>query len=69
MLSAMGLNDDLASSAIRVSLGHATTEADCKAFIEAWRTIASADERKRKQRNTQDAAGAGEPLHQISGVH
>ncbi len=69
VLSAMGLNDDLASSAIRVSLGHTTTQADCKAFIEAWRTIASADERKRKQRNTQDAAGTGGPLHQLSGVH
>lgn len=69
VLSAMGFGDALASSAIRISLGHATTQTDCKVFIDAWRTIASADERKRTQRNTQDAARTGGPLHQLSGVH
>ncbi len=38
-LDAMGLEEDLATSAIRVSLGWATTENDIAAFEKAWRAI------------------------------
>ena len=39
VLSAMGLAPDIATSAIRVSLGHGTTTADGDAFIDAWRSL------------------------------
>lgn len=39
VLDAMGLDGAVASSAIRVSLGHASTKADVDAFIEAWRGV------------------------------
>ncbi|GAA4217183.1 cysteine desulfurase [Sagittula marina] len=37
VLRAMGYGDDIASSAIRVSLGLDTTEDDVSRFVEAWR--------------------------------
>ena len=39
VLAAMGVSDDVAGSAIRVSLGRATSEADVDRFIEAWKTL------------------------------
>jgi cysteine desulfurase len=36
VLAAMGIADDLAESAIRVSLGWNTTESDVDRFIAAW---------------------------------
>jgi cysteine desulfurase len=39
VLSAMGLGEDLASCAVRVSLGWTTTEDDVERFIETWCTI------------------------------
>lgn len=42
VLSAMGLPPEIASAAIRVSLGHATTEADVAAFLGAWKACAPA---------------------------
>lgn len=36
VLAAMGIGPELASAAIRVSLGHATREADIDAFLSAW---------------------------------
>ncbi|MBT7643514.1 MAG: cysteine desulfurase, partial [Rhodospirillales bacterium] len=39
VLSAMGLAPDIATSAIRVSLGFGTTTADGDAFIDAWRSL------------------------------
>lgn len=39
VLTAMGLAPDVAGSAIRVSLGAATTEADIAAFLAAWKRI------------------------------
>ena len=41
VLLAMGLDSELARSAIRVSLGPNTTEADIAAFLAAWKTIVS----------------------------
>jgi len=40
-LRAMGLSDDIQRSAIRVSLGWATTDSDIAAFLAAWTTIAA----------------------------
>lgn len=42
VLAAMGVAPDIARAAIRVSLGHATTQADIERFIEAWRTLVPA---------------------------
>lgn len=39
VLSAMGLMPAVASAAIRVSLGHETTERDVERFVEAWRSV------------------------------
>lgn len=36
VLAAMGVPDDLARAAIRVSLGRTTTEADARRFIDGW---------------------------------
>jgi cysteine desulfurase len=36
VLQALGLNDDVASSAIRVSLGIETTEDEVMRFAQAW---------------------------------
>lgn len=41
VLSAMGLDSELARSAIRISLGPNTTEIDIAAFLAAWKTIVS----------------------------
>jgi len=39
VLAAMGVSDDLAECAIRVSLGWTTTGADVDRFIAAWRAL------------------------------
>ena len=39
VLAAMGVGDDLASTAIRVSLGWTTGEADVERFIEVWTSV------------------------------
>lgn len=39
VLTAMGLGRDLASSALRISLGWATKEADIDRFLAAWATV------------------------------
>ena len=36
VLKAMGAEDETAGSAIRVSLGPTTTEAEISGFVEAW---------------------------------
>jgi cysteine desulfurase len=41
VLSAMGLAPEVAASAIRVSLGHATREDDIGRFLAAWKEIAA----------------------------
>jgi len=41
VLAAMGVGSDLASAALRLSLGWTTTEADIDRFLEAWRTLVS----------------------------
>ena len=46
VLRAMGLDDQAAESAIRVSLGPTTTEAEVLGFVEAW---AGAEEKFRKR--------------------
>ena len=40
VLAAMGIAPEIARGAIRVSIGHATTEHDIDAFLAAWREIA-----------------------------
>lgn len=42
-LSAMGLDPDLAQSALRVSLGHASTDQDVAQFLEAWKSLYRGD--------------------------
>ncbi|MFA5950740.1 MAG: cysteine desulfurase family protein [Hyphomicrobium sp.] len=42
VLTAMGLAPDIARSAIRVSIGTATTEQDLAAFVAAWNAIGNA---------------------------
>lgn len=42
VLEAMGLGPEIATSAIRISLGPATTKDEIAAFVEAWRQIAGA---------------------------
>jgi cysteine desulfurase len=44
-LQAMGLSSELAAGAIRISLGHTTTEDDIAAFLVAWQSVAA----KRRQ--------------------
>lgn len=39
VLTAMGANDDAAKSALRISLGWATTQADIDRFLESWSKI------------------------------
>jgi cysteine desulfurase len=46
VLAAMGAPDALAGSAIRVSLGAGTTEADIDAFVGAWRGLAARADRR-----------------------
>jgi cysteine desulfurase len=41
VLKAMGMLEDEASEAIRVSIGRETGEDDIMRFLEAWREIAS----------------------------
>ena len=41
VLEAMGLGDEIAKGAIRVSLGPQTTDNDIAAFLAAWKTIVS----------------------------
>jgi cysteine desulfurase len=41
VLRAMGLGDDIAGSAIRVSLGWASKAADIDRFLEAWSAVAA----------------------------
>jgi len=41
VLAAMGVAPELASGAIRVSIGPTTTENEIDSFIEAWRTVAA----------------------------
>jgi cysteine desulfurase len=40
VLEAMGVQSEIADGAIRVSLGHATTENDISAFLAAWQSVA-----------------------------
>jgi cysteine desulfurase len=47
VLTAMGLPPEIATGAIRVSLGWNTVEADIDTFLEAWTAIAGAKGRQR----------------------
>jgi cysteine desulfurase len=42
VLAAMGVSPALTQAAVRVSLGWATTEADIRRFLDAWRKLATA---------------------------
>lgn len=39
VLTAMGVNDEDAKCALRISMGYATTQADIDAFLESWKKI------------------------------
>lgn len=39
VLSAMGVSDDLAAGAIRISIGHGTSEEHVRRFLDAWKDI------------------------------
>jgi len=39
VLTAMGVNEDDAKSALRISMGWATTPADIDHFLESWKKI------------------------------
>lgn len=67
VLAAIGLMPEIASSAIRVSLGPETTTRDCNAFLDAWRAIRGP--REAIPHHSFTAAGSGGPLHASSGVH
>ena len=41
VLDAMGVPEEIAISAVRVSLGWDTTEAEIDRFVEAWRALAA----------------------------
>ena len=45
VLDAMGIDRDLASRAVRISLGWRTTEGDVERIIEGWATLRSRDSR------------------------
>jgi len=48
VLEAMGMDDELASGAIRVSLGWETSEDEIERFLEAWRDITRSLEERRR---------------------
>lgn len=53
VLAAMGIAPGIARSAVRVSLGHATTDADIDAFVAAWTAIMTpADVGVERKRNS-----------------
>ena len=39
VLNAMGYEDDIAASSVRVSLGYKTTEEDVERFITSWKAL------------------------------
>ena len=41
VLAAMGVGEDIAASAIRVSLGWSSAETDVERFLEAWTALAA----------------------------
>ena len=41
VLAAMGLSAELAGAAIRISLGHGSTQADVARFLDAWTHLAA----------------------------
>lgn len=48
VLEAMGMDDDLASGAIRVSLGWETSEDEIERFLESWRSVTRSVEDRRR---------------------
>ncbi|WP_436641932.1 cysteine desulfurase family protein [Microbaculum sp. FT89] len=49
VLSAMGVSPDLASGAIRVSLGWSSEKSDVESFIKAWRRVQEKRDRRRQE--------------------
>jgi cysteine desulfurase len=49
VLKAMGLGEDVARSAIRVSLGHTTTREQVERFADAWIAARARFEDRRRQ--------------------
>lgn len=57
VLSAMGVGDDLIFSALRLSLGRGSTEADIERFLEVWGAIYK-EVKKRQPQKRQPQSGA-----------
>jgi cysteine desulfurase len=51
VLAAMGVEAKLAQGAVRVSLGHTTTEHEIEAFLKAWAKLAESLYRAKKERD------------------
>lgn len=56
VLLAMGLSNEDAAEAIRVSLGHSTTEHDVERFIQTWRDLYERHVKTAKPKGTGEAA-------------
>ncbi|MFO1153403.1 MAG: cysteine desulfurase family protein [Rhodospirillales bacterium] len=57
VLKAMGVGDEIARSAIRISLGWTTTESDIESFLAAWQAIYSRAGRDRSRANVMGMSG------------
>jgi cysteine desulfurase len=57
VLAAMGIGDDLASTAIRVSLGWTNGEADVERFIEVWTSVYARTQRRGSASDRRTDAG------------
>ena len=51
VLAAMGVTPDLTRGAIRLSLGHSSTEAEIEAFLKAWAKLAESLYKSGKQQD------------------
>jgi cysteine desulfurase len=51
VLAAMGVEPELARGAIRLSLGHSTTEAEIEMFLKAWAKLSESLYKAKKQRD------------------
>lgn len=65
VLAAMGIAPELARAALRVSLGHATTDAEVDAFLRVWATIGGTA-RGQQSSTTELARGARPRIERVS---
>ncbi len=65
VLAAMGISPELTRAALRVSLGHATTDAEIDAFLRVWATFAGTA-RGAQSSTTELARGARPRIERVS---